>query len=238
MISLQWLHPDPNSDFPNVELSLKEPDGLLAAGGDLSTTRLVKAYQSGVFPWYNEAEPILWWAPDPRFVIFPEQLKISRSLAKNVRNNHFELRMDTDFKQVISMCAQQPRKNQPGTWITNEMRQAYIDLHYAGHAHSVEVWQEGELVGGLYGVHSGPVFCGESMFSRQSNASKIALVHLCRFLHFHKFVLIDSQVHTEHLERLGAVMIPRQQYLTILQQPHLVNMPNNWSESFARFILD
>jgi len=236
MISLQWLHPDPDSDFPDVEMSLNEPNGLLTAGGDLSITRLVNAYQSGIFPWYNEAEPILWWAPDPRFVIHPEQLKVSRSLAKNVRNNPFEIRMDTDFEQLISLCAQQPRKDQPGTWITDEMRQAYIALHYAGHAHCVECWHKDALVGGLYGVHSGPVFCGESMFSRQSNASKIALVHLCRFLSFHQFALIDSQVHTEHLERLGAIMIPRQDYIAILQQPHQVKLPKNWNKCFAEFV--
>jgi len=243
MISLQWLDPDPSIDsgidsgtgFPALETALSEPQGLLAAGGDLTTERLIRAYQSGIFPWYSHGEPILWWAPDPRFVLFPEHIKISRSLAKNVRNNHFEIRMDTAFEQVISICASQPRKDQPGTWITDEMQQAYINMHQAGHAHCVECWHGDELVGGLYGIHSGQVFCGESMFSRENNASKIALVHLCQFLQRHGFKLIDSQVYTEHLERLGALMIPRDEYVEILNEPHGVEMPVNWSELFEAF---
>jgi len=236
MISLQWLRPESSSAFPAVETSLDEPEGLLAAGGDLSIERLVRAYKEGIFPWYSDAEPILWWAPDPRFVLLPEQLKISRSLSKNVRNNNFEIRMDTAFEEVISICASQPRKDQPGTWITDEMKQAYIDLHYAGHAHCVECWHDNELVGGLYGIHTGQVFCGESMFSKQNNASKIALVHLCQFLNLNGFKLIDSQVYTEHLERLGAQMISRSEYINILQQPHQVVMPTNWSDLFNRYI--
>ena len=236
MISLQWLNPESTSAFPDVQTSLDEPEGLLAAGGDLSIERLTTAYKSGIFPWYSEGEPILWWAPDPRFVLYPEQLKISRSLSKNVRNNNFEIRMDTAFEQVISICASQPRKDQPGTWITEEMRQAYIDMHHAGHAHCVECWNGDELVGGLYGIHTGQVFCGESMFSKQSNASKIALVHLCQFLHQNGFKLIDSQVYTEHLERLGAQMITRAEYIEILQQSHQVVMPVNWHELFKAYI--
>jgi len=236
MISLQWLRPESSSAFPAVETSLDEPEGLLAAGGDLSIERLVRAYREGIFPWYSEGEPILWWAPDPRFVLIPEQIKISRSLGKNVRNNNFEIRMDTAFEQVISICASQPRKDQPGTWITDEMRQAYIDMHHAGHAHCVECWNEDELVGGLYGVHTGQVFCGESMFSKQSNASKIALVHLCKFLSLNGFKLIDSQVYTEHLERLGAQMISRSDYINILKQSHQVVMPENWSDLFNNYI--
>ncbi len=236
MISLQWLDPNPSADFPALQTALTEPDGLLAAGGDLSTERLIRAYQSGIFPWYSPGEPVLWWSPDPRFVLFPEQLKISRSLAKNVRNNAFEIRMDTAFEQVISICSSQPRKDQPGTWITDEMQQAYINMHHAGHAHCVEVWQDDELVGGLYGIHSGQVFCGESMFSRVSNASKIALVHLCQFLQLHGFKLIDSQVYTEHLERLGAGMITRDAYIEILRQPHGVEMPGNWGNIFEVYI--
>lgn len=236
MISLQWLAPESNAEFPPVETSLSEPEGLLAAGGDLSITRLVRAYQSGVFPWYSPGEPILWWAPNPRFVLMPEQLKVSRSLRKNVRNNAFKIRMDTAFEQVISICAKQPRKDQPGTWITEEMQQAYIDMHYAGHAHCVECWDGDYLVGGLYGIHTGQVFCGESMFSRVSNASKIALVHLCGFLQFHGFKLIDSQVYTEHLERLGARMIPRDEYIEILQQSNVVAMPDNWGKLFNIYL--
>lgn len=236
MISLQWLRPDSTSAFPAVETSLDEPEGLLAAGGDLSIERLVRAYKEGIFPWYSDGEPILWWAPDPRFVLLPEQLKISRSLGKNVRNNKFEIRMDTAFEEVISICASQPRKDQPGTWITDEMKQAYIDMHYAGHAHCVECWDGDELIGGLYGIHTGQVFCGESMFSKQSNASKIALVHLCQFLNLNGFKLIDSQVYTEHLERLGAQMISRSEYINILQQAHQVVMPTNWSDLFNRYM--
>jgi len=236
MISLQWLRLESSSAFPAVETSLDEPEGLLAAGGDLSIERLVRAYREGIFPWYSEGEPILWWAPDPRFVLRPEQIKISRSLGKNVRNNNFEIRMDTAFEQVISICASQPRKDQPGTWITDEMRRAYIDMHHAGHAHCVECWNGDELVGGLYGIHTGQVFCGESMFSKQSNASKIALVHLCQFLQLNGFKLIDSQVYTEHLERLGAQMISRSEYIDILKQTHQVSMPANWHDLFNNYI--
>ena len=236
MISLQWLDPESSADFPAVETTLDEPQGLLAAGGDLSLERLAKAYRKGIFPWYSPGEPILWWSPDPRFVLFPELIKVSRSLAKNVRNHKFEIRMDTDFEQVISLCGNQPRKDQPGTWITDEMRQAYIDMHHAGHAHCVECWNGDELVGGLYGIHTGQVFCGESMFSRESNASKIALVHLCQFLINQGFKLIDSQVYTEHLERLGAKMIARKEYIEILQQTHNIDMPDNWSELFNSYM--
>ena len=236
MISLQWLDPESSADFPAVETTLDEPQGLLAAGGDLSLERLEKAYKKGIFPWYSPGEPILWWSPDPRFVLFPELIKVSRSLAKNVRNHKFEIRMDTDFEQVISLCGNQPRKDQPGTWITDEMRQAYIDMHHAGHAHCVECWNGDELVGGLYGIHTGQVFCGESMFSRESNASKIALVHLSQFLINQGFKLIDSQVYTEHLERLGAKMIARKEYIEILQQTHNIDMPDNWSELFNSYM--
>jgi len=236
MINLQWLSLNPQADFPPVENALREPDGLLAAGGDLSTSRLIKAYGQGIFPWYSEGEPILWWSPDPRFVLYPRELKISKSLAKNVRNSELRISIDTAFSEVISNCAQLPRKDQPGTWITPQMQQAYINMHKLGHAHSVECWSGDELVGGLYGFSSGPVFCGESMFSKQSNASKIALVYLCRFIQHHGFKLIDSQVYTEHLERLGARMIPRDEYIKTLQQPVDFEMPVNWSELFDAFL--
>ncbi|RDH85292.1 MAG: leucyl/phenylalanyl-tRNA--protein transferase [endosymbiont of Galathealinum brachiosum] len=236
MISLQWLDPKSSANFPDVETTLDEPQGLLAAGGDLSIERLTRAYKNGIFPWYSPGEPLLWWSPDPRFVLFPEEIKISRSLAKNVRNHKFEIRMDTEFEQVISLCGNQPRKDQPGTWITDEMRQAYIDMHHAGHAHCVECWSGDELVGGLYGIHTGQIFCGESMFSRESNASKIALVHLCQFLINNGFKLIDSQVYTEHLERLGAKMIARKEYIEILQQEHNIDMPDNWSDLFNNYM--
>jgi len=236
MISLHWLDPNPQAEFPPVEISLQEPDGLLAAGGDLSVTRLVKAYQNGIFPWYSEGEPILWWSPDPRFVLPPGQVKVSRSLAKIIRNGPFNITIDTAFEEVIQHCATQPRSGQEGTWITSEMQQAYIRMHQAGHAHSVECWNEGGLVGGLYGVSSGQVFCGESMFSLQSNASKVALVQFCRFIDHHGFKLIDSQVHTPHLESMGARMIPRSEYIKTLQQPTSINMPINWSDLFEQFL--
>lgn len=238
MISLQWLEDNPSADFPSVNTALTEPDGLLAAGGDLSVERLTNAYRHGIFPWYSPGEPILWWSPDPRFVLFPDKLKVSRSLAKNVRNTSFTIRMDTAFEQVISICANQPRKGQPGTWITKEMQQAYIEMHTRGHAHSVECWNEENLVGGLYGIHTGQIFCGESMFSLENNASKIALVHLCRFLQHHGFKLIDSQVYTEHLDRLGAIMLSRNEYIKTLQQPTTIKMPANWSELFEQFLLN
>lgn len=236
MISLQWLDINSPTEFPPIENAMTEPDGLLAAGGDLSSERLISAYQQGIFPWYSEDEPILWWSPDPRFVLQPEHIKVSRSLAKNLRNSPFKITMDTAFEQVISHCALQPRKDQLGTWISVEMKQAYINLHKLGYAHSVECWHGDELVGGLYGVNSGPVFCGESMFSRESNASKIAFVRFCQFISQHGFKLIDSQVYTEHLERLGASMIPREEYIKTLQQPNNIKMPVNWSKLFEQFI--
>ncbi len=236
MISLQWLDITQPELFPPLEMALEEPDGLLAAGGDLSPERLIAAYQQGIFPWYSEGEPILWWSPDPRFVLYPDAFRVSRSLAKNIRNSEYTITMDRAFAEVIENCSFQPRKNQLGTWISNEMKQAYIALHELGHAHSVEFWKGQQLAGGIYGVHSGAVFCGESMFSKASNASKIALFYLCQFLLANNFKLIDSQVYTEHLESLGAMMIPRDEYIKTLQQPHSVQMPASWSERFLEFI--
>ena len=196
MIQLHWLEPDPDSPFPPLSKALKDPDGLLAAGGDLSPRRLLNAYQHGIFPWYSEGEPILWWSPDPRCVLFPDKLKVSRSLRKTLNKKLFEVRMDTAFAEVMSACAE-PRPDQSGTWITFDMFQAYVQMHELGYAHSVECWQDGELVGGLYGMAIGKVFFGESMFSRVSDASKVALYHLCQHLKTHGFELIDSQVHTK-----------------------------------------
>ncbi len=235
MINIPWLEPDNPEYFPPVESALHEPDGLLAAGGDLSPKRLISAYQNGIFPWFSDGEPILWWSPDPRFVLFPDELKISRSLSKNIRNGSYHITMDTAFEQVIEECSQLPRKNQAGTWITRDMQQAYIQLHQLGFAHSVELWLDDELMGGIYGIHSGHVFCGESMFSKASNASKIALYYLCQFLLHHQFKLIDSQVYTEHLESLGARMIDRTRYMKTLQLAEPIKMPANWSASFEDF---
>ncbi|MCW8955449.1 MAG: leucyl/phenylalanyl-tRNA--protein transferase [Gammaproteobacteria bacterium] len=217
MRHIEWLADDPGAPFPPIEQALLDPDGLLALGGDLSPQRLLNAYQHGIFPWYTEDEPILWWSPDPRFVLFPEKLKISRSLRKTLRKQLFEVRMDTAFEAVMRACGES-RPNQQGTWITEEMLQAYIRMHQLGFAHSVECWQDGELVGGLYGMAIGKVFFGESMFSRKTDASKVALVHLCTYLIEHGFKLIDSQVYTQHLESLGAELIPRARFAQLLKQ--------------------
>lgn len=198
--------------FP--EPALAEPDGLLAVGGDLSTERLLLAYQNGIFPWYSDDTPILWYSPHERFVLYPQELKISKSMRQVLRSGKFIITTDTCFNDVIAACSTAPREGQDGTWITDDMKAAYNKLHAEGHAHSVEVWEHNELVGGIYGVQVGHVFCGESMFSRASNASKTALIHLCQS---GQFELIDCQVHTEHLESMGANMISREQYMTVLK---------------------
>ncbi|MGZ0019780.1 leucyl/phenylalanyl-tRNA--protein transferase [Nitrosomonas sp. wSCUT-2] len=196
------------SSFPPLEKALDDPNGLLAVGGDLSPQRLIEAYRSGIFPWFNEDEPIFWWSPDPRMVLFPGELKISRSLRKTLHKEYYQIRTDTAFTQVMQACAA-PRKGQSGTWIHPEMIAAYTALHDMGLAHSVETWIDGELVGGLYGVALGKVFFGESMFSRSTDASKIAFVHLVKQLQYWEFGLIDCQVKTHHLSSLGAREISR-----------------------------
>ena len=196
--------------FPDTALA--DPDGLLAVGGDLSLERLHLAYQSGIFPWYNE-QPILWFAPHERCVLSPQEIKISKSMRKLFQASVFEITVNTAFEQVINCCAKTPRAGQVGTWITDEMQKAYLNLHQAGLAHSVEVWQNNILVGGLYGIKINKVFCGESMFSHVSNASKAALIYLCKNLGFD---LIDCQMPNEHLMSLGAKMISRDAYLAIL----------------------
>jgi leucyl/phenylalanyl-tRNA--protein transferase len=212
-----WLDPEnPDLAFPDVELALKEPDGLLAIGGDLSCARLLIAYANGIFPWYGPGQPILWWSPDPRLVLQPESLHISRSLNKTLRKHLFRVTLDEAFETVIEHCAG-PRDNASGTWITPEMIAAYLDLHRQGYAHSVECWQEQRLVGGLYGVSIGRVFFGESMFAHASDASKVALVTLAAQLGRWGFPLIDCQVHTRHLESLGAIPLPRKEFTGILR---------------------
>jgi len=213
---------DPAAPFPDVSLAEREPDGLLAVGGDLSVPRLVNAYRHGIFPWFNEGDPILWWSPDPRTVVVPSQLHVSRSLRKTLRKGDFEMTMDRNFDQVISACAG-PRRCSEGTWLVPEMIGAYKRLHQKGWAHSVEVWMDGELAGGLYGVAIGRAFFGESMFSRASDASKIALVHLCRTLESWDFGLVDCQVLTGHLLRMGAAQIPRRDFTEVLE--HLCGQP-------------
>ena len=204
--------PEQELIFPDP--SLAEPDGLLAIGGDLSRDRLLLAYQHGIFPWFSEGDPICWFSPHERCVIYPDQVKVSKSMKKVLKDEIFTVTMDTAFEEVIASCAQTPRKDQDGTWITTAMQDAYIDLHRNGWAHSVEVWYGDQLAGGLYGMHINNVFCGESMFSLMSNASKTALIWLCRT---NKFSLIDCQVPNDHLLSLGAEMISRETYTAILQ---------------------
>ena len=217
---LTWLERD--DPFPPVETALREPNGLLCAGADLSVERLIAAYRSGIFPWYSGGEPILWWSPDPRMVLFCDELKVSRSLAKNLRNKGFEIRIDSAFSGVIKACAE-PRKGEPGTWIGKEMHAAYVALHRAGHAHSFETWQGEQLVGGLYGIAIGRAFFGESMFSRATDASKVALVALVEELRARGSPMIDCQQRTPLLASLGARTIPRRQFLRRLAA--LVNYP-------------
>jgi leucyl/phenylalanyl-tRNA---protein transferase len=201
--------------FPEPELSRQ--DGLLAVGGDLSLERLILAYSMGIFPWYSRSDPILWWSPDPRLVLYPDELHVSRSLMKTLKQDRFRVTLDQDFDQVITACAAAPRDKQPGTWITADMVDAYRRLHEAGFAHSVEVWNQAGLAGGLYGVSLGKCFFGESMFSRQNNASKVALATLVQLLRKWSFNLIDCQVTTQHLVRLGAREIPRKRFMAELK---------------------
>jgi leucyl/phenylalanyl-tRNA---protein transferase len=200
--------------FPPPEKA--DEDGLLAIGGDLSRARLLHAYRNGIFPWY-ENKYILWWCPDPRFVLFPPELKISSSMNQLLKKQAFEFSVNTDFNGVISQCKAISRRGQTGTWITEEMRNAYNDLHHAGYAHSAEVRLNGELVGGLYGIRLGKMFYGESMFSRYSNASKYAFIRYVQLLQSEAVELIDCQVYTSHLESLGARMIPRSRFLNLVK---------------------
>ncbi len=205
---------DKDIHFPPVHLA--EPDGLLAIGGDLSPARLLEAYRHGIFPWY-EGEHILWWCPDPRFVLFPEELKIARSMRPLLNRQAFVFTQNTAFTAVIQHCKNSPRPGQDGTWITGEVEKAYIALHHLGYAHSAEVWQEGQLVGGLYGIRLGKVFFGESMFSKVSNASRYAFICYTRQLQQEGVSLIDCQVHTSYLESMGARMIPGKEFDQLLQ---------------------
>lgn len=216
--TITWLsESDPADSFPPLSTALREPDGLLAAGGDLKPERLLAAYRRGIFPWYSQGQPILWWSPDPRAVLFPGEFKTSRSLAKTARNRGFEVRMNTDFAAVIQYCGDRILRPE-GTWLSPEMSAAYIRLHDLGHAHSVETWRDGQLVGGLYGVRLGNVFFGESMFCRERDASKFALRWLCEYLLQEKVAMIDCQMATPHLLSLGARLIPRTEFFGLLQR--------------------
>ena len=217
-MELTFLDPrKPEQDFPSLNEAQSEPDGLLAVGGCLSKLRLLNAYRHGIFPWYNPGEPILWWSPDPRLILFPDKLTVSRSLRKTLRKQIFSVTFDQAFSEVITACGE-PRKEGAGTWITEDIIQAYRELHQNGFAHSAETWFNGKLVGGLYGVALGRVFFGESMFHTMTDASKVAFVTLVEHLKNWGYQLIDCQVHTNHLESLGAVSCKRSHFVMLLNQ--------------------
>ena len=224
---IPWLEPD--DPFPPVDEALRDPNGLLAAGADLSAERLLAAYARGIFPWFSEDEPLLWWSPDPRMVLYPGELRVSRSLGRVIRSGRYRVTLDTAFRQVMEGCAE-PRPDDEGTWITREMIAAYAELARRGFAHSVEAWAESELAGGLYGVAIGRMFFGESMFSRRTDASKVALVGLVRQLERWGFEMIDCQVASPHLASLGARTIPRREFLQHLDRVvGLPSVPGPWA---------
>ena len=224
---IPWLDPY-STDFPPVDDALDDPNGLLAAGGDLSPQRLIEAYRRGIFPWFNAGEPILWWSPDPRCTLIPAKIHISRSLRKAIRNTEFEITFDQAFTEVVEACAA-PRRYSDDTWISDQMLQAYSDLHRQGYAHSVEFWQKGELVGGLYGIAMGQLFFGESMFSRATNASKIAFVFFARQLEKWGYALIDCQIENDHLSSLGAGTISRTEFQHYLKQNLVSKNCHSWN---------
>ena len=218
-------------DFPPLDAA--SPEGLLAIGGDLCPDRILSAYRRGIFPWFSGNQPILWWSPNPRAVLLPSQIRISRSLKKNIRNRGFRITTDRAFVDVVKECAKD-RKQQKGTWITTEMRDAYTALHSRGHAHSVETWQNGKLVGGLYGISIGKAFFGESMFARVTDSSKTALVGLSTLLTTWEYHFIDCQVRSSHLDSLGAKCIPRNQFSKMLERAIRVPVaPHHWTHSKA-----
>lgn len=229
---IPWLADD-SLDFPPLEQALVEPDGLLAAGGDLSEARLLHAYRNGIFPWYNPGEPILWWSPDPRCVLFPNELYLSRSMRKRLRKTDYTVTFDQSFARVVAACAA-PRRNQEGTWISDDIFKAYLNLHRHGIAHSVEVWIDQQLVGGLYGLSIGKVFFGESMFSCQRDCSKIAFAWLATQLQYWGYKLIDCQVYNDHLASLGATEIPRTIFAQTLAQLRDQPSEHPWTFSIAR----
>lgn len=229
MSTIVWLTDDDAVSFPPVTSALTEPEGLLAAGGSLSPARLIAAYERGIFPWYAQGQPILWWSPDPRAILLPQDLRISRSLRKRMRNAGIETRLDSAFAGVIRECSA-PRVCGDGTWLTAEMIAAYTHLHELGFAHSVESWLDGRLIGGLYGVCLGSVFFGESMFSREPDASKIALVRLIDEARARRIVLIDCQIESPHLRSLGSKSIPRAEFTALLAQHCRPHKAGKWSE--------
>jgi leucyl/phenylalanyl-tRNA--protein transferase len=233
-LRLPRLSPDPDAPFPPVDTALNEPNGLLALGGDLHPRRLLNAYRHGIFPWYSRGEPILWWSPDPRVVFETPSFTLARRFRRELRRSPWQATADTAFEAVVAACASSPRPGQSGTWITPEMREAYLQLHRLGHAHSVEVWDSDRLVGGIYGVATESVFCGESMFSAVSGGSKLALALLCRFLAEGGIDLLDAQVPNPHLALLGAKTLARSDYLQRLARPTPRGAgPGPWSACFG-----
>jgi len=228
-VRLQWLDPrQPDQAFPDPATALPDPNGLLAVGGDLSPRRLLRAYAHGIFPWFNPDEPILWWSPNPRCLFTPGEVHVSHSLAKRLRQPKYAVSFNRAFDDVLDACAG-PRRAGRGTWLGPDMRRAYRELRRLGHAHSVEIWIDGELVGGLYGIAIGGAFFGESMFSRRSDVSKLALVHLDRQLRDWGFGLLDCQVASDHLLSLGARTVPRSEFLEQLRSAVLLAAPRHWS---------
>jgi leucyl/phenylalanyl-tRNA--protein transferase len=230
---IPWLAND--APFPALTSALDEPNGLLAAGGDLSPERLLAAYRNGIFPWYSEGQPVLWWSPDPRMVLYVDEFKVSRSLRRRIRQGAFELRVDTDFRRVVSACASARRAGQYGTWITPAVMRAYVDMHERGYAHSVEAWCDDELVGGLYGLALGKVFFGESMFARAPDASKVALAGLIALLGQLGVPLVDCQQETTHLASLGARPVARSDFAAQLSRLiHSLEPPSGWIRGVLR----
>ncbi len=240
-LRLPQLSPNADAAFPPADTALEEPDGLLAFGGDLAPQRLLNAYYNGIFPWYSEGEPILWWSPSQRAVFRTDAVRLPTRLRRTLRTSHWIVRMDTAFEKVIAACASAARAGQAGTWITPAMQRAYISLHRLGHAHSMEVFDGsapdgGRLVGGLYGLGIGRMFCGESMFSAESGASTVALVALAKHLHAHGCPLLDAQVPNDHTNRLGVEVWPRAEYLDSLAElrDHIQG-PGTWSDEFGEY---
>lgn len=232
MLPLPWLDPDIIA-FPDTGTALSSPNGLLAAGGALSAEWLLQAYSQGIFPWFSEDEPILWWSPSPRTLIYPEQLHLSRSLRKAIHKNNYQIRFDSAFKEVMHACAE-PRTKQgnAGTWISDDIIDAYTELHRLGYAHSIELWDDNELIGGLYGIALGRIFFGESMFSRRTNGSKIALYHLVEQLKQWHYIAIDCQVYNEHLASLGAIEVPRLEFESLIRQ-YVHQTPCHWQAKIS-----
>ena len=235
-IDLNWLGKDENALFPSVQTALDEPDGLLAAGGDLSETRLLNAYRNGIFPWFSEGQPILWWSPNPRMVFRTDAIHLSHKFRRQLLKSEWQIRVDTAFDEVIGHCAKIPREGQRGTWIHPEMIEAYCQLHRQGHAHSVEVFSDGKLIGGLYGIAIGRMFFGESMFSLESGASKAALAALSKILHAWGWPLLDAQVENPHLQFMGAQFMKRAEFIKeVARLCAMAEVPGLWNGRIAPF---